>query len=149
MTKHDWTFDQIRDIYRKPFPDLVFDAQTTHREHFSPNLIQRSTLLSVKTGGCSENCAYCPQSAHYDTGVKNESVLPKPLVLEKAEQAKAEGSTRFCMGAAWREVEDNDEFEQVLELVRDVSATGLEVCCTLGMLTADRSEEHTSELQSH
>jgi biotin synthase len=139
-TRHDWTPEEVHDIFHQPFPDLMFQAQTVHRASFPPHLVQRSTLLSVKTGGCPENCAYCPQSAHYDTGVVNESVLPMETVLQKARQAQSEGSTRFCMGAAWREVKDGEEFERILELVREVSAIGMEVCCTLGMLTYSQAE---------
>ncbi|HVS70588.1 MAG TPA: biotin synthase BioB [Phycisphaerae bacterium] len=137
--RHDWTRDEIRAVYEKPFPELVFQAAGVHREHFDPTRVQRSTLLSVKTGGCPENCAYCPQSAHYDTGVERHGVLPTGYVLEKARAAQAEGSTRFCMGAAWREVKDGKDFDAVLELVESVAATGMEVCCTLGMLTESQA----------
>ncbi len=135
MLRYDWTLPEIRDLYSQPFPDLLFAAQTVHRQHFDPREIQRSSLLSIKTGGCPEDCSYCPQSAHYDTGTETHTVLPLDFVLQKARQALAEGSTRFCMGAAWREVKDGAEFDAVLELVRGVHALGLEVCCTLGMLT--------------
>ncbi|HVX84791.1 MAG TPA: biotin synthase BioB [Phycisphaerae bacterium] len=139
QVRHDWTRDDIRAVYDKPFPELLFEAATIHRRHFDPTRVQRSTLLSVKTGGCPENCAYCPQSAHYDTGVEKHGVLPKAYVLEKARAAQAEGSTRFCMGAAWREVKDGKDFDAVLELVESVAATGMEVCCTLGMLTESQA----------
>lgn len=139
MLRHNWTLDEIRKIYNEPFPDLIFKAQTVHRAHFTPGTVQRSTLLSVKTGGCPENCAYCPQSAHYDTGVARHGVLPKDEVLTQARKARDEGSTRFCMGAAWREVRDGKDFDSILELVQEVSGLGLEVCCTLGMLTADQA----------
>src|ERR1044071_4250763 len=98
MLRYDWTLREIRDIYSQSFPDLLFQAQTVHRENFPANEVQRSTLLSVKTGGCPENCAYCPQSAHYDTGVERHAVLPKEFVIDKARAAQADGSTRFCMG---------------------------------------------------
>ena len=138
--RFNWTFDDAWTLYRSPFPDLMFRAQSVHREYFNPHEVQRSTLLSVKTGGCPENCKYCPQSAHYDTGIARHGVLPKETVLEKARQAQREGSTRFCMGAAWRQVKDGEEFDKILELVRGVNDLGLEVCCTLGMLTAEQAQ---------
>ncbi|MCL4130577.1 UNVERIFIED_CONTAM: hypothetical protein GTU68_051674 [Idotea baltica] len=115
-------------------------AQTVHRENFPNNVVQRSTLMSVKTGGCPEDCKYCPQSAHYDTGVDKHKVLPKEIVLNAAKEAKESGSTRFCMGAAWREVKDGKDFDAILELVRGVRDMEMEVCCTLGMLTAEQAE---------
>ena len=139
MLRHDWSVPEIRAIYTQPFPDLMYQAQKVHRGHFDPAEIQRSTLLSIKTGGCPEDCAYCPQSAHFETGIKKHAVLPLEYVLEKAREAKAEGSTRFCMGAAWREVKDGKEFNAVLQLVRGVHELGMEVCCTLGMLTASQA----------
>lgn len=138
--RHDWKREEIRSIYQLPFPELLFRAQTIHREFHDQNTVQRSTLLSIKTGGCPENCSYCPQSAHYDTGVEKHKVLPTEVVVEKAKQAKESGSTRFCMGAAWREIKDSPDFDQVLELVREVKNVGLEVCCTLGMLTDSQAE---------
>jgi biotin synthase len=135
MLRHDWTIPEIRALYTQPFPDLIYQAHRVHRAHFDPAEVQRSTLLSIKTGGCPEDCAYCPQSAHHSAGIQEHPVLPVDFVLEKARQAKAEGSTRFCMGAAWREVADGKDFDAVLELVRAVHQLGLEVCCTLGMLT--------------
>jgi biotin synthase len=139
MVRHDWTVAEIRAVYTQAFPELIFQAQRVHREHFDPGAVQRCTLLSVKTGGCPEDCAYCPQSAHYDTGVERQAVLPKDFVMEKAREAQAEGSTRFCMGAAWREVKDGKDFDAVLELVRGVNGLGMEVCCTLGMLTESQA----------
>jgi biotin synthase len=136
MLRHDWTVPEIRAIYTQPFPDLMFQAQKAHRGHFDPAEVQRATLLSIKTGGCPEDCAYCPQSAKYETGIESHGVLPREYVMGKAREAKAGGSTRFCMGAAWREVRDGKEFNAVLELVRGVHELGMEVCCTLGMLTA-------------
>ena len=133
--KYDWTLPEAHAIYTLPFPDLLFRAAATHRENFDPTTIQRSTLLSIKTGGCPENCSYCPQSAHYDTGIEKHAVLPTDYVLQKARQAQSEGSTRFCMGAAWREVKDGKDFDHVLTLVKEVHNLGLEVCCTLGMLS--------------
>ena len=140
MLRFDWTLKEISEIYHQPFLDLIYQAQTVHREHFPGGQIQRSTLLSVKTGGCPEDCAYCPQSAHYKTGVERHGVLPVDLVREKALEAKSQGSTRFCMGAAWREVKDGKEFDGILDLVREVSSLGMEVCCTLGMLNESQAE---------
>lgn len=137
--RHNWTNAEIQAVYSQPFPDLVFQAHTIHRANFNPHQVQRSTLLSVKTGGCPENCKYCPQSAHYDTGVERHNVLPVEQVLDKAKRARDDGSTRFCMGAAWRQVKDGKEFDHILELVRGVRGLGLEVCCTLGMLTEDQA----------
>jgi biotin synthase len=144
MLRYDWTLDELTSIYSQPFPDLIFQAQTVHRANHSATTVQRSTLLSVKTGGCPENCKYCPQSAHYDTGVERHNVLPTAVVVAKAKEAQEQGSTRFCMGAAWREVKDGKEFDKILELVSEVSALGMEVCCTLGMLT----ENQASRLKS-
>jgi biotin synthase len=138
--RHDWAREEIREVYNQPFPDLLFQAQMIHRHNFSALKIQRSTLLSIKTGGCPENCKYCPQSAHYDTGVDKHKVLSKEVVVSEAQKAKQSGSTRFCMGAAWREVKDGPEFDKVLELVAAVSDLGLEVCCTLGMLSLSQAQ---------
>ncbi len=135
VLRHNWTVPEIRTLHNLPFPELLFRAASVHRENFDPEVVQRSTLLSIKTGGCPENCSYCPQSAHYDTGIEKHGVLPRDFVLQKAQQAKAEGSTRFCMGAAWREVKDGKDFDAVLDLVSGVHDLGMEVCCTLGMLT--------------
>ena len=126
--------DEVRAIYDLPLPDLLFRAQTVHRAHHPPGEVQLCTLLSVKTGGCPEDCAYCPQSAHYETNVTPERSLSVDEVLAAATQAKAAGATRFCMGAAWREVKDGPAFDGVLSMVRGVRALGLEACCTLGML---------------
>jgi biotin synthase len=136
----DWTVDKALAIYELPLPDLIFQAQGVHRETFDPNAVQRSTLLSVKTGGCPENCGYCPQSAHHDTGVERHPVLPKDVVLAEAQKAKEAGSTRFCMGAAWREVKDGKDFDHIIDLVSSVSELGMEVCCTLGMLTESQAQ---------
>jgi biotin synthase len=135
--RFDWTREEILKTYNLPFPLLLQTAISVHSANFNPTKIQRSTLLSVKTGGCPENCKYCPQSAHYNTGVSREkNLLNKEDVVAAAKQAKAEGSTRFCMGAAWRKAPEGAEFDKVLELVSEVKqSTGLEVCCTLGMLT--------------
>ncbi len=139
MIRHDWTLEEIRAVYDQPFPELLFQAQLAHRENFSPTVVQRSTLLSVKTGGCPENCSYCPQSAHYDTGVDRHKVLPKDYVMKQAQEAKDNGSTRFCMGAAWREIRDGAEFDAVIDLVEGVHSLGMEVCCTLGMLNESQA----------
>ncbi len=139
MLKYDWSKEEALQIYQQPFPDLVYKAQTIHRENFPANTVQRSTLLSIKTGGCPEDCAYCPQSAHYQTEVEREEVLSTEIVLAQAKKAKGEGSTRFCMGAAWREVKDGKEFDQVIDLVSNVSNLGMEVCCTLGMLNSEQA----------
>lgn len=138
--RHDWTIEELRQIYQLPFPELIFRAQTAHRQFFSANVIQRSTLLSIKTGGCSENCKYCPQSAHYDTGVERHGILEKETVLEHARSAQEQGSTRFCMGAAWRQIKDGKDFDAIIELVEGVHELGLEVCCTLGMLTESQAK---------
>ena len=119
--RHDWSVAEIEAIYNLPFPELLFRAQTAHRAHFNPHEVQRSTLLSIKTGGCSEDCKYCPQSVHNDTGLERHSFLPKDEVLQKAREAKADGSTRFCMGAAWRQVKDGMDFDHILDLVRGVA----------------------------
>jgi biotin synthase len=138
--RHDWSLEEALALYSQPFPDLIYQAQTIHRQYFNPLEVQRSTLLSVKTGGCPEDCAYCPQSAHYNTGVERHGVLPKEVVRAKALQAKESGSTRFCMGAAWREVKDGKDFDAIIDLVKEVRGVGLEVCCTLGMLTESQAK---------
>jgi biotin synthase len=126
---------EIRTIHDLPLPDLLYRAQTAHRQHHAADEVQLCTLLSVKTGGCPEDCAYCPQSAHYESPVSAEKSLEVPEVLAAAQAARAAGATRFCMGAAWREVKDGPAFDAVLDMVRGVRALGLEACCTLGMLT--------------
>ncbi len=138
-SRHDWTTEQVEALYHLPLTELVFRAQAVHRRHHDPESIQRCTLLSIKTGGCPEDCGYCPQSAHYDTGVERQDLLDREAVKAAALRAKAAGSTRFCMGAAWREVHDGPSFDAVLGMVEDVAATGMEVCVTLGMLTGDQA----------
>ncbi len=133
--RYDWTREEIEAIYTRPLLDLLYEAQTRHREFFVSGEVQKSTLLSIKTGGCSEDCSYCPQSSRYQTGLEREPLLGLDEVLDKARAAKDSGSTRFCMGAAWREVRDGPDFDQILEMVRGVAALEMEVCCTLGMLT--------------
>ena len=132
--RHDWSSNEIEQLFNLPFNDLLFHAQQVHRTHFNPNEVQVSTLLSIKTGRCPEDCGYCPQSVRYDTGVENESLMPLEQVLEQARAAKAKGSSRFCMGAAWRSPKDRD-LDQVVEMVKEVKALGLETCLTLGMLS--------------
>lgn len=136
--RHDWTLEEVRQIFRLPMNDLIFQAQTVHRQNFDPNEIQVSSLLSIKTGSCSEDCAYCPQSAHYDTGLGKESLLPIDEVLEAARQAKLQGAGRFCMGAAWRSPNDRD-IERVCSMVEGIKALGMETCVTLGMLTDNQT----------
>ncbi|MGE0394233.1 MAG: biotin synthase BioB [Vicinamibacterales bacterium] len=134
-TRHNWSLGEIEAIYTQPFADLVLQAQLTHREWHRPNEVQGCVLLNIKSGGCPEDCAYCPQSAHYQAGVEREALMDVPSALSAAEQAKAQGATRFCMGAAWREAPTSGKaFDQVLEMVRGVRALGMEACCTLGML---------------
>ena len=142
--RHDWSIGEIQGIYTAPLPDLIYRAQTIHRAHHRAAEVQGCALLSIKTGGCPEDCAYCPQSAHYDTGTDATGLLSVAEALGAAEKAQQEGATRFCMGAAWREAPEGEEFERVIEMVRGVRRLGMEACCTLGMLTqpqADRLAE--------
>jgi biotin synthase len=136
--RHDWTRELVHALFALPFPDLMFRAALVHREHFDPTEVQISTLLSIKTGGCPEDCAYCPQAAQYDTGVNAEKLMAVEAVLAEARAAKASGASRFCMGAAWREPKDRD-LEQVCAMVEGVKALGLETCATLGMLTGEQA----------
>ena len=138
--RHDWTTENVESLYHLPLTELLYRAQTVHRRHHDPDSVQRCTLLSIKTGGCPEDCAYCPQSAHYETGVARAALMTADDVLSAARTARDNGSTRFCMGAAWREVRDGEEFDAVLGMVQDVAALGMEVCTTLGMLTADQAQ---------
>lgn len=137
--RQDWTIEEIETLLGLPFNDLLFQAQQVHRQHFNPNEVQVSTLLSIKTGACPEDCKYCPQSAHYHTGVDRERLMAVEKVLHEAEQAKAIGATRFCMGAAWRNPKDRD-MPYILDMVRGVKEIGLETCMTLGMLTAPQAK---------
>ncbi len=139
-TRHLWQVAEVQALFELPFMDLVYRAQQVHRQHFDANAIQRSTLLSIKTGGCSEDCGYCSQSARYDTGLERERLLPIDEVLENARAAKAKGASRFCMGAAWRGPKDKD-LEPVLEMVREVKKLGLQTCVTLGMLKEGQAEK--------
>jgi biotin synthase len=136
--RHDWSVDEIGDLYALPFSELVFRAQSVHRRHFDPREVQLSTLLSVKTGGCPEDCAYCPQSAHYETGIDASKLMDVDAVLKEARAAKEQGAQRFCMGAAWREPKDRD-LDAVCAMVEGVKALGLETCATLGMLTGGQA----------
>jgi biotin synthase len=141
MIRNNWTIREIEEIYNLPVLDLIYKAATVHREHHDAGEVQVCTLLSVKTGGCPEDCAYCPQAARYHTNVKVHKLMEVSEVLQKALDAKEAGSTRFCMGAAWREVRDNRDFDNVLEMVKGVSSMGMEVCCTLGMLTQEQAQK--------
>lgn len=164
--RHNWTFEEIKAIYDQPLLDLVFEAAKAHREFFNASEVQVSQLISVKTGGCPEDCKYCPQAARYATDINKHALMSVEEVLSAARNAKANGATRLCMGAAWREVKDNAQFDRVLEMVEAVNAEGLEVCTTLGMLqehqamklkkaglhaynhNIDTSEEHYSKIIS-
>ena len=137
--RHDWKIDEVKNLLDLPFNDLLFEAHSVHRSNFDPNAIQLSTLLSIKTGGCPEDCKYCPQSVHYDTGVQAHALLPAEEVCTAARKAKAGGATRFCMGAAWRQP-TNSQVDQVADLVRAVRGEGMDTCVTLGMLTADQAK---------
>jgi biotin synthase len=141
MTRNNWTRQEITEIYNTPVLDLIYKAATVHREYHDASEVQVCTLLSVKTGGCPEDCAYCPQAARYHTDVKVHKLMDVEEVMQKAIDAKESGSTRFCMGAAWREVRDNKDFDKVLDMVKGVSTLGMEVCCTLGMLTNEQAEK--------
>ncbi len=138
--RNDWTRAEISALYHQPLLDLLMQAQNVHREFHPPNQVQMCRLLSIKTGGCPEDCGYCPQSAHYQTGVERQQLMNKDEILSSARMAKAEGATRFCMGAAWRQAPQGREFDSVLESVRGVADLGMEVCCTLGMLTEEQAQ---------
>ncbi len=137
--RHDWTLGEIKTLFDLPFSDLMFRAQSVHRSSFDPNKVQLSTLLSIKTGGCAEDCAYCPQAARYDTGVDAGKLLPLEEVLADARRARDAGASRYCMGAAWRSPKDKD-LDKVIDMVRGVRAMGLETCVTLGMLKAEQAK---------
>jgi len=141
MIRNDWKIEEIQEIYNSPLLELIYRAATVHRQHNDTGEVQVCTLLSIKTGGCSEDCAYCPQAARYSTGVDVHALMQKDQVLEYAAKAKAAGSTRFCMGAAWREVRDNRDFDRVIDMVKGVNEMGMEVCCTLGMLTESQAQK--------
>lgn len=139
--RHDWTRAEIRAIYNLPLPELIFRAQTAHREFHAADEVQLCRLLSIKTGACPEDCGYCPQSAHYETGVTRQDLMNPADVIAAAQRARTEGATRFCMGAAWRQAPEGKDFHNVLEMVRSVASLNLEVCCTLGMLTETQAAE--------
>lgn len=138
--RHDWRTDEVASLFALPFADLLHRAQSAHRQHFNANQVQLSTLLSIKTGACPEDCAYCPQSVRFETGVEKEALLPLAQVRDAAKRARAGGATRFCMGAAWRSPKDKD-LEKVIEMVTAVKAEGLETCVTLGMLKAQQAKK--------
>ena len=138
--RHNWSMEQVKTLFALPFNDLLFQAQSIHRQHFNPNEVQVSTLLSIKTGACPEDCKYCPQSARYQTGLESERLLEVEKVLERAREAKSAGSSRFCMGAAWRNPRDRD-MPYLLRMVQEVKDMGMETCMTLGMLTADQASQ--------
>jgi biotin synthase len=139
--RNDWTKEEIAEIYNVPLLELIYKASVIHHEYQQTAEVQVCTLLSIKTGGCPEDCAYCPQAARYHTGVDVQALMKKEEVLAYAQRAKNAGSTRFCMGAAWREVRDNRDFDRVLEMVKGVNELGLEVCCTMGMLSESQAEK--------
>lgn len=139
--RHNWSEQEILDIYNMPLLELVYKAQTVHREYNDASEVQVSSLLSIKTGGCSEDCGYCPQAARYSTGVDVHKLMQVDDVMAAADKAKEGGASRLCMGAAWREVRDNSDFDRVLEMVKGVNEKGLEVCCTLGMLTEEQAQK--------
>ena len=139
--RNNWTIEEIHEIYNTPLLELVFRAASVHREYNDTAEVQVCTLLSIKTGGCAEDCAYCPQAARYQTDINVQALMKKDEVLEYAQKAKDAGSTRFCMGAAWREVRDNKDFDRVIDMVKGVNELGMEVCCTLGMLTESQAQK--------
>ena len=139
--RNNWTIPEIKEIYNNPLMELMYEAAMVHKKYNNVGEVQVCTLLSVKTGGCSEDCSYCPQAARYDTGINVHKLLTVEDVLEKAAEAKASGSTRFCMGAAWRELRNNKDFDKVVNMVKGVNDLGLEVCCTMGMLTEDQAHK--------
>ena len=136
--RHDWTREEVGALFALPFPELMFQAQTVHRMNFDPNEVQISTLLSIKTGGCPEDCSYCPQSSHHEAGVKATKLMDVEAVLTEARAAKASGASRFCMGAAWRSPKDKD-LDSVCKMVEGVKALGMETCVTLGMLNGPQA----------
>ncbi|MBB1138976.1 biotin synthase BioB [Myroides sp. WP-1] len=140
VIRNDWTKEEIQSLYDLPLMELVYQAATIHRQYHNPLEVQVSTLLSIKTGGCPEDCSYCGQAARYHTDIKVQRLLPLETVLDHAKKAKANGSSRFCMAAAWREVRDNRDFDKVIAMVEGVNALDMEVCCTLGMLTEDQAK---------
>src|SRR5882762_746973 len=140
QVRHDWRLAEVQALFALPFTDLILRAQRLHRTHHEPNTVQMSTLLSIKTGACPEDCAYCPQSVRYETGLEREKLVPLEEVRTRAQAAKDAGATRFCMGAAWRSPKKKD-VEAVAAMIREVRARGMETCATLGMLTSDQAHE--------
>lgn len=138
--RHDWTKEEIIAVYNKPLMELLYEAATIHRAHHDPNVVQISTLISIKTGGCSEDCGYCPQAKRYHTNIATNALMSVEDVKVQADKAKEAGSSRVCMGAAWRNVKDGAEFDQVLEMVRTINKMDMEVCCTLGMITENQAQ---------
>jgi biotin synthase len=141
IVRNNWSAEEIRNIYETPLLQLIMDAGSVHRQYHVQGEVQISSLLSIKTGGCSEDCAYCPQAARYNTGVEVQALMKTEDVVMAAERAKAGGASRFCMGAAWREVRDNRDFDRVLDMVKAVTAMDMEVCCTLGMLSETQAKK--------
>lgn len=139
-TRLNWTKEEILAVYNKPLMELLYDAATVHRKYHDPNTVQVSTLLSIKTGGCPEDCGYCPQAARYHTDIEGNDLMSVQQVKAQALRAKSSGSSRVCMGAAWRNVKDGPEFDQVLEMVRTINKLDMEVCCTLGMITENQAK---------
>lgn len=139
--RYNWTTQELLDVYNTPLLDLVYKAATIHRQYHNSNEVQVSSLLSIKTGGCSEDCGYCPQSAKYSTGLESHKMLDVSTAVEAAKNAKANGASRMCLGAAWREVRDNKDFDTVLEMVKSINDIDMEVCCTLGMVTEDQAQK--------
>jgi biotin synthase len=139
--RYNWTKEQILDIYNMPLLELVYRAATVHRQYHTPNEVQVSSLISIKTGGCPEDCAYCPQASRYHTDIKVHKLMTKEEVMAISQNAKNNGSSRMCLGAAWREVRDNSDFDNVLEMVKGINSLGMEVCCTLGMLTEEQAQK--------
>lgn len=141
VVRHDWTLDEIRAIYQKPLLSLIMEAGGVHAAYHKPGEVQISSLLSIKTGGCSEDCSYCPQAARFHTDIKVQALMKTDEVIENAKRAKVGGASRFCMGAAWREVRDNRDFDRVLDMVKEVTKLDMEVCCTLGMLSESQAQK--------
>jgi biotin synthase len=141
MIRHNWTKKEIAEIYNSPVLDLIYRAATVHRQYHDPQEVQVCTLLSIKTGGCSEDCSYCSQSVKYNTDLQVHKLLPVQEVMQKAQDAKESGSTRFCMGAAWRALRDNRDMDNVIDMIKGINQMGMEVCCTLGMLTEEQAQK--------
>ena len=139
--RNNWTIDEVHDLYNTPLLELIYNAATVHRQYNDTAEVQVCTLLSIKTGGCSEDCAYCPQAARYNTDINVKALMQTGEVIDYAKKARDAGSTRFCMGAAWREVRDNKDFDRVIDMVKEVNKLGMEVCCTLGMLSETQAQK--------